>query len=232
MPPETDKGSGGPDPAPVPPLPPLRDVIAAHGLTATKALGQNFLLDLNLTGKIARAAAPLAGFTVYEVGPGPGGLTRALLAQGADRVVAVERDRRFIAALDHLQAAYPDRLTLVEADALEADEEALLAGAPAKLVANLPYNIATPLLLRWFAKRELFDSLTVMVQREVADRMTAAPGTRAFGRLGVATQWRMQARRLFDLPASAFVPPPKVTSSVVQLIPRPAPLAPARPDLL
>ncbi|MFC3225659.1 16S rRNA (adenine(1518)-N(6)/adenine(1519)-N(6))-dimethyltransferase RsmA [Marinibaculum pumilum] len=226
MPPESDNGPSAPA------LPPLREVIAAHGLTATKALGQNFLLDLNLTAKIARAAAPLTGFTVYEVGPGPGGLTRALLAQGADRVVAVERDRRFIAALDHLQAAYPDRLTLVEADALQADEEALLAGAPAKLVANLPYNIATPLLLRWFAKCELFDSLTVMVQREVADRMTAAPGTRAFGRLGVATQWRMQARRLFDLPASAFVPPPKVTSTVVQLIPRPAPLAPARPDLL
>ncbi len=222
-----------PDPVdPAAALPPLREVIATFGLSASRSLGQNFLLDLNLTGKIARAAGPLAGRLVYEVGPGPGGLTRALLAQGAGRVVAVERDSRFIAALQGLQQAYPDRLTLVEADALEVDEGSLLGGAPARLVANLPYNIATPLLLKWFAMGEHFDSLTVMLQREVADRLVAPPGSRTYGRLSVATQWRMTARRLFDLPASAFVPPPRVTSSVVQLVPRPQPLAPADPAIL
>lgn len=222
-----------PDPAgPAISLPPLREVIAAFGLSASKALGQNFLLDLNLTAKIARSAAPLAGHLIYEVGPGPGGLTRALLAQGADRVVAVERDPRFIAALQGLQEAYPHRLVLVEGDALSVDERALLGVGPVKLVANLPYNIATPLLLKWFAMGEYFGSLTVMLQREVAERLVAPPGSRIYGRLSVATQWRMTARRLFDLPASAFVPPPRVTSSVVQLVPRPQPLAPAEPALL
>lgn len=228
-PPDRTEAPGRPG---LPALPPLREVIAAHGLSATRALGQNFLLDLNLTAKIARAAAPLDGFTLYEVGPGPGGLTRALLAEGAGRVVAVERDPRCIAVLQDLCAACPDRLQLVEADALAVDEAALLGPGPAKLVANLPYNIATPLLLKWFGQPGRFASLTVMLQREVADRLAAPPGSRTYGRLSVAAQWRMEVRRLFDVPPRAFVPPPKVTSTVVQLVPRPAPLAEADPGLL
>jgi len=221
-----DAGKDGPD------LPPLRQVIAEHGLSASRALGQNFLLDLNLTAKIARAAAPLAGYTVYEVGPGPGGLTRALLAEGADRVVAVERDPRCIAALQGLLAAYPGRLELLQADALAVVEDEILGTGPARLVANLPYNIATPLLLKWLARPARFASITVMLQREVAERLAAPPGSRTYGRLSVAAQWRMQVRRLFDLPPRAFVPAPKVTSTVVELVPRDRPVALAEPAFL
>jgi 16S rRNA (adenine1518-N6/adenine1519-N6)-dimethyltransferase len=207
-------------------LPPLREVIARHGLTARKALGQNFLLDGNLTAKIARAGGDLAGLTVLEIGPGPGGLTRALLATAAKRVVAVERDSRCLAALAELAAAYPGRLTLVEADALEIDEGALLDG-PAALVANLPYNIATPLVLKWSLAPHRFRSLTCMFQKEVAQRLAAAPGSAAYGRLSVIVQWLYEATALFDVPARAFTPPPKVTSTVVRLVPRHEPLAPA-----
>lgn len=213
-------------------LPPLRQIIAENRLSATRALGQNFLLDLNLTAKIARSAAPLSGFTLYEVGPGPGGLTRALLAAGADRVVAVERDPRCIEALRSLRSAYPERLEVVAGDALAVDESAILGTGPIKLVANLPYNIATPLLLKWTASPERFASLTVMLQREVAERLAAPPGSRIYGRLSVAVQWRMKVRLLFDLPPRAFVPPPKVTSTVVELLPREQPLAVADPACL
>jgi 16S rRNA (adenine1518-N6/adenine1519-N6)-dimethyltransferase len=208
-----------------PALPPLREVIARHGLRARKQLGQNFLLDLNLTARIARAAAPLAGHDVLEIGPGPGGLTRALLAAGARRVVAVERDARCIAALAELAAAYPGRLEVIAGDALEIDEAALVA-PPAKLVANLPYNIATALLLKWLARPSLFESYTLMFQKEVAERLAARPGSKAYGRLSVLTQWLMEVRLLFDIGPRAFTPPPKVTSTLVGLTPRAAPLAP------
>jgi 16S rRNA (adenine1518-N6/adenine1519-N6)-dimethyltransferase len=216
------------------PLPPLREVIARHGLGARKALGQNFLLDLNLTGRIARAAGPLEGHDVIEVGPGPGGLTRALLDNGARRVIAIERDRRCIAALEEIAAAYPGRLTIVEGDALETDMAAL-AARPARVVANLPYNIATPLLVGWLQTDPWppwFSSLTLMFQREVAERIVAAPGGKAYGRLGVLAQWRTSPRILFDVDRRAFTPPPAVTSSVVELVPRDAPLAPAEPRAL
>ena len=204
------------------PLPPLRDVIARHGLAAKKALGQNFLFDLNLTRRIARAAGPLEGFTVIEVGPGPGGLTRALLMEGATRVVAIERDDRAIAALEEISAAYPGRLTIIAGDALEADYAALAQGAPAKIVANLPYNIATPLLVGWLTGPwpPFFASLTLMFQKEVAERIVAPPGGKEFGRLSVLSQYRCEAKKLFDVNRSAFTPPPKVTSSIVQLLPR------------
>ncbi len=215
-------------------LPPLRDVIARHGLAARKALGQNFLLDLNLTGRIARAAGPLEGHDVIEVGPGPGGLTRALLDNGARRVIAIERDRRCIAALDEVAAAYPGRLTLVEGDALETDM-ASLADRPTRIVANLPYNIATPLLVGWLQTEPWppwFSSLTLMFQREVAERIVAVPGGKAYGRLGVLAQWRTRPRILFDVDRRAFTPPPSVTSSIVELVPRDTPLAPADPRAL
>ncbi len=215
-----------------PALPPLREVIARHRLRATKALGQNFLLDLNLTARIAAAAAPLAGITVLEIGPGPGGLTRALLAGDARRVVAIERDRRAVAALADLAAAYPGRLRVIEGDALEIDEAELLGGEPAKLVANLPYNIATALLIKWLHRPNLFQSYVLMFQKEVAERLVAAPGTKAYGRLSVVTQWQTEAKRLFDVPARAFTPSPKVTSSVVRLVPRPKPLFAADMRLL
>ena len=207
-------------------LPPLREVIARHGLSARKALGQNFLLDGNLTAKIARAAGDLAGMTVLEIGPGPGGLTRALLATEATRVVAVERDRRCLDALAALTAIYPDRLTVVEGDALEIDEAALVDG-PAVIVANLPYNIATTLVLKWSLAPQRFRSLTCMFQKEVAQRLAAPAGSAAYGRLSVIVQWLYEATALFDLPPRAFTPPPKVTSTVVRLLPRPEPLAPA-----
>jgi 16S rRNA (adenine1518-N6/adenine1519-N6)-dimethyltransferase len=207
-------------------LPPLRDVIARHGLMAKKSLGQNFILDLNVTRRIARAAGPFDGFDVIEVGPGPGGLTRALLETGARRVVAIERDRRARAALQELAAAYPGRLELVEGDALELDPAAL-TDAPRKIVANLPYNIATALLLRWLDNIGAYDSLTLMFQREVAERLVAVPRSPAYGRLSVIVQWLAEPKILFDLPPRAFVPPPKVTSSVVSLMPRAMPLAPA-----
>ena len=215
----------------MPELPPLREVIRRHGLGARRALGQNFLLDLNLTGRIARAAAPLEQVDVVEIGPGPGGLTRALLLAGARHVFAIERDARCMAALAELAAAFPGRLTLVEGDALEIDP-ARLAPAPRKIVANLPYNIATPLLLGWLRDIAAYESLTLMFQKEVARRLAAAPRSKDYGRLSVTAQWRCQVRALFDIPPRAFVPPPKVTSTVVRLVPRAEPLAPCRaPDL-
>jgi 16S rRNA (adenine1518-N6/adenine1519-N6)-dimethyltransferase len=204
------------------PLPPLREVIARHGLSARKSLGQNFLLDLNLTRRIARAAAPLAGHTIVEVGPGPGGLTRALLMEGAERVVAVERDARVLPALAEIAAAFPGRLEVVEADALGADWRALVGGGPAKIVANLPYNIATPLLVGWLTDEPWppwYRSLTLMFQREVADRIAAAPGSKVYGRLSVIAQARARARALFDIDRRAFTPAPKITSTLVEIVP-------------
>ena len=209
-------------------LPPLREVVQRHGLEPKKALGQNFLYDLNLTGRIARSAGPLEGVTVVEVGPGPGGLTRALLAAGAGRVVAIERDPRALPALAEIAAHYPGRLTVVDADALTFDPRPLIGDGPARIVANLPYNIGTALLTGWLegeAWPPWWDSATLMFQREVAERIVADEGARAdYGRLGVLCGWRTQADILFDVAPSAFVPPPKVTSSVVRLVPRAAPL--------
>ncbi len=208
-------------------LPPLREVIARHELSARKGLGQNFLLDLNLTARIARAAGPLAGATIVEVGPGPGGLTRALIAEGASRVVAIERDRRCIAALEEIAAAAPGRLTIVNADALTVDMAAL-APPPARIVANLPYNVATPLLVGWLKAAPWppwYEQMTLMFQREVAERIVAAPGSKTYGRLGVLAGWRAEAEILFDISPRAFTPPPKVISSVVRLTPRAKPLA-------
>ena len=207
--------------------------LAAHGLAARKSLGQNFLLDLNITRRIARAAGPLEDATVVEIGPGPGGLTRALLEEGATRVVAIERDDRCIAALEEIAAVADGRLEIVAGDALETDWEALGARCgPLRVVANLPYNVATVLLLDWLARVELFDRFVLMFQKEVADRLAAQPGTRIYGRLSVAAQWRCRVRPLFNLPARAFVPPPKVDSTVVELAPRAAPLADAEAGLL
>ena len=206
-------------------LPPLREVIRRHGLIAKKSLGQNFLLDLNLTARIARAAGPLEGVTVVEVGPGPGGLTRALLAQGA-RVIAIERDARAVAALGDVAAHYPGQLEVIEGDALAFDPAPHLRGGPARVVANLPYNIATPLLIRWLSDEPWppwYDQLVLMFQREVAERIVAPPGSKTYGRLSVLAGWRMESRILFDIAPSAFVPPPKVTSSVVHLVPRAVP---------
>lgn len=207
-------------------LPPLRDVIALHGLAAKKSLGQNFLLDLNLTGRIARAAGRIDQSTVIEVGPGPGGLTRALLQHGARRVIAIERDRRCLPALADIAAAYPDRLEAIEGDALSIDA-AKLGEAPRRIVANLPYNVATPLLIKWLEAGSAFASLTLMFQKEVADRLVAKPRSKDYGRLSVFVQWRAEVKRLFDIPPRAFTPPPKVTSTVVELVPRAAPLFPA-----
>ncbi len=212
-------------------LPPLREVIRRHDLKPRKSLGQNFLLDLNLTARIARSGGPLAGVTVVEVGPGPGGLTRALLAEGTARVIAVERDARAIAALGEVAARYPDRLTVISADALAFDAAPHLGDAPTgpvRIIANLPYNIATALLVRWLSVEPWppwYDSLVLMFQREVAERIVAAPGAKSYGRLAVLAGWRTEARILFDVTAAAFVPPPKVTSSVVRLVPRAEPLA-------
>jgi 16S rRNA (adenine1518-N6/adenine1519-N6)-dimethyltransferase len=207
-------------------LPPLRDVIRRHGLIARKSLGQNFLFDLNLTDRIARAAEPLAGTTVFEVGPGPGGLTRSLLALGAGRVIAVERDERAIAALEEIAAHYPGRLEIIAADALTFDPRTQISAAPARIVANLPYNIATPLLISWVCAEPWppwFDRAVLMFQREVAERIVAAPGSKTYGRLSVLVQWRCETRILFDVNPSAFVPPPKVTSSILQVVPRSKP---------
>jgi 16S rRNA (adenine1518-N6/adenine1519-N6)-dimethyltransferase len=209
-------------------LPPLRDVVAAHGLNARKALGQNFLFDLNLTRKIARAAGPLEGVVVVEVGPGPGGLTRALLSEGAEKVIVIERDARALGALAEIAAHWPGRLEIIKGDALRIAPETLIAkvGAmPIRIVANLPYNIATALLAGWLEAEPwppFYDRLTLMFQREVAERIVATPAERAgYGRLAVLAGWRTEARILFDIPPAAFTPPPKVTSSVVELIPRP-----------
>lgn len=207
-------------------LPPLRDVIKRHDLSARKSLGQNFLLDLNLTARIARVAEPLDQSTIIEIGPGPGGLTRALLALGARRVIAIERDERALPALEEIARHYPGRLTVVAADAMTFDPRPLLNGERAKIVANLPYNIATPLLTSWLTVEPWppwFDMLVLMFQREVADRITAQVDEDAYGRLGVLANWRAETKRLFDIAPSAFVPPPKVTSSVVRLVPRPSP---------
>ena len=204
------------------PLPPLREVIARHNLSARKSLGQNFLLDLNLTRRIARAARPLAGHVILEVGPGPGGLTRALLMEGAERVIAVERDARVLPALAEIQAAFPGRLEVVEADALAVDWPALLGGRPAKIVANLPYNVATPLLVGWLTTGTWppwWRSLTLMFQSEVAERIAAAPGSKVYGRLSVIAQARAQARLLFDIDRRAFTPQPKITSTLVGIVP-------------
>jgi 16S rRNA (adenine1518-N6/adenine1519-N6)-dimethyltransferase len=207
-------------------LPPLREVIARHGITPRRTLGQNFLLDLNLTGRIARAAGPLERATVTEIGAGPGALTRALLAAGAGRIIAIERDERCLAALRELTAAFPDRLELVAGDALELDPVALSV-APRKIVANLPYNIATALLLGWLSRITEYESLTLMFQREVAERLVAQPRSKSYGRLSVLVQWLAEPQILFDVPPRAFVPPPKITSSVVRIVPRAEPAAPA-----
>jgi 16S rRNA (adenine1518-N6/adenine1519-N6)-dimethyltransferase len=203
-------------------LPPLRQVIEEHGLAAKKSLGQNFLFDLNLTRRIARAAGALENATVVEIGPGPGGLTRALLFEGAKKVIAVERDARAIPALKQIAAHYPDRLQIVEADALEVDWASLVSG-PTQIVANLPYNIGTPLLLGWLTQEHwppFYQSLTLMFQKEVAQRIAASPGTSQYGRLSVISQWRCHCKKLFDVNRSAFTPPPKITSSIVQLVPK------------
>lgn len=205
-------------------------MIQRHDLAARKSLGQNFLLDLNLTGRIARAAGPLTDVQVIEIGPGPGGLTRALLSQGA-LVTAIERDERCLAALEEVAAAWPGRLTLVPGDALEIDPAAL-APSPRKIVANLPYNIATPLLLKWMADIGSYESLILMFQKEVAQRLTASPRSKDYGRLSIAVQWRATCRPCFDIPPQAFVPAPKVTSTVVQIVPRPQPLAACDAGLL
>ena len=205
-------------------LPPLREVIAKHQLSAKRALGQNFLLDLNLTGRIARTGGPLAGEHIIEVGPGPGGLTRALLAEGAGHVTVIERDHRVLPALAEIAAAAPGRLTIIEGDALAIDYTALAGTGGARIVANLPYNIATPLLTSWLAAEPWpawWKSLTLMFQREVAERIVAGCGDKAYGRLAVLTSWRASAQIAFDVPPRAFTPPPKVVSSIVRLDPKP-----------
>ncbi|NNU80810.1 16S rRNA (adenine(1518)-N(6)/adenine(1519)-N(6))-dimethyltransferase RsmA [Halovulum dunhuangense] len=215
-------------------LPPLRDVIATHGLSARKSLGQNFLLDLNITRKIARRAGDLSACDVLEVGPGPGGLTRALLMEGARRVVAIERDARCLPALAQIAEAYPGRLEVIEGDALEVDALAHLQG-PVRIVANLPYNVGTELLVRWMTPESwppYWTSLTLMFQREVAERIVAQPGSKAYGRLAILCQWRAEPRIAFDLPPQAFTPPPKVTSSVVHVERLDGPRHPADPARL
>jgi len=210
-------------------LPPLREVIARHELSARKALGQNFLLDLNLTAKIARSAGDLSDCDVLEVGPGPGGLTRGLLAEGARRVVVVEKDTRCLPALADIAAAYPGRLEVVEGDALAIDHAALLT-PPVKIVSNLPYNVGTELLTRWLDVPDwppFWQSLTLMFQREVAERIVAKPGSKAYGRLSILAQWRCEARIVMDLPPEAFTPAPKVRSAVVHLTALPVPRFPA-----
>ena len=217
------------------PLPPLRETIRRHGLDARKSLGQHFLLDLNLTGRIARTAGDLATGTTIEIGPGPGGLTRSLLSEGASHLVAVERDQRCLAALDELAAAYPGRLVTRAGDALETPL-ADLGPAPRRVVANLPYNVSTALLTNWLAEIAadpgVVETLVLMFQKEVADRLVAQPGTKAYGRLTVLTRWLTDARVAFNVPREAFTPPPKIVSSVVKLDPRPHPLAPADPAVL
>ncbi len=218
-------------------LPPLREVIRAHGLRAKKSLGQNFILDLNLTRAIARAAGPLTGVTVLEIGPGPGGLTRALLLEGAAHVIAVEHDRRCLAALDEIAQRYPKQLTIIEQDALRADWPALVATAESEvqIVANLPFNIATVLLIDWLAATPWppwFTRMTLMFQNEVAERIVAAPATKAYGRLAVICQWRSQPKVVIKVPSQAFTPAPKVACAVVDFVPRPAPTPPCDVVLL
>ncbi|WP_159952219.1 16S rRNA (adenine(1518)-N(6)/adenine(1519)-N(6))-dimethyltransferase RsmA [Rhizobium sp. 18065] len=215
-------------------LPPLRDVIARHGLDARKALGQNFLLDLNLTQKVARTAGSLEGVTVFEVGPGPGGLTRAILALGAKKVIAVERDPRCLPALTEVADHYPGRLEVIEGDALKTDFESMVPEGPVKIIANLPYNVGTQLLVNWLLPRQwppFWQSLTLMFQREVGQRIVANEDDNHYGRLGVLCGWRTESHMAFDVPPQAFTPPPKVTSTVVHLTPRLNPL-PCDPDKL
>ena len=216
-------------------LPPLREVIERHGLAPKKSLGQNFLFDLNLTGRIARAGGPLEGATVLEVGPGPGGLTRSILAEGAERVIAIERDERALPALAEIEGAYPGRLQVISADALRTNVSDLLRDADdARIIANLPYNVGTQLLVNWLTVANwppIYRSLTLMFQREVAERIVAKPGDPAFGRLGVLASWRTDARIAFDVSPRAFVPPPKVVSSIVVLTPRVEPI-PCEPEAL
>jgi 16S rRNA (adenine1518-N6/adenine1519-N6)-dimethyltransferase len=212
-------------------LPPLKQVIGRHGLSARRSLGQHFLFDLNLTGRIARAAGDLSTGTTIEVGPGPGGLTRALLDAGAARLIVIERDDRAVAIQEEIAAHYPGRLEILAADALTVDIAAL-GEPPRRIVANLPYNISTVLLLAWLRRAEAFESLTLMFQKEVVDRLAAAPGSPDYGRLSVITQWLCTVRPQFNVAREAFTPPPKVASTVVRLVPRPAPLAPARMETL
>lgn len=203
-------------------LPPLREIIRAHGLSARKSLGQNFILDLNLTRRIARAAGPLNGRTVVEIGPGPGGLTRALLSEGCEALLVIERDERCLAALAEIAAHYPGRLTVIAGDATAIDIAGRIQG-PASIVANLPYSVATVLLIGWLTAEPWppwFDRMTLMFQREVADRLVATPGNRSYGRLSVLAQWRCAAKVLFNLPPEAFTPAPKVASTLVQFVPR------------
>lgn len=207
-------------------LPPLREVIRALGLAAKRSLGQNFLLDFNLTRRIARAAGPLEGVGVVEIGPGPGGLTRALLFEGAPRVVAIEKDARCLPALDAIAALYPGRLDVIAADAMELDYAALKLPSPARIVANLPYSVATPLLVSWLKSDPWppwFDRMVLMFQREVAERIVASPGGKDYGRLAVISQWRTSPRILFTLPAQAFTPRPKVDSALVEFVPKAKP---------
>jgi len=212
-------------------LPPLRDVIQRFDLAAKKSLGQNFLFDLNLTQKIARSAGSLEGVTVFEVGPGPGGLTRSILALGAKKVVAIERDSRCLPALAEVESYYPGRLEVIEGDALKTDFAALAAekaeGGPVKIIANLPYNVGTQLLVNWLVPDvwpPFWQSLTLMFQKEVGQRIVAQENDNHYGRLGVLAGWRADAHMVFDVPASAFSPPPKVTSTVVHLTPKAQPL--------
>ena len=215
-------------------LPPLREVIATHGIAAKKALGQNFLLDLNLTAKIARQAGDLAACDVLEIGPGPGGLTRGLLAEGARRVLAIEKDARCLPALAQIAAACPGRLQVIHGDALEVNPLEHLT-PPIRVAANLPYNVGTELLIRWLTPPDwppFWQSLTLMFQREVAERIVAQPGSKAYGRLALLAQWRCEARIVLTLPPEAFTPPPKVSSAVVHLTALPAPRYPADPRVL
>jgi 16S rRNA (adenine1518-N6/adenine1519-N6)-dimethyltransferase len=215
-------------------LPPLREVIERHGIAARKALGQNFLLDLNLTARIARAAGDLTGCDVLEVGPGPGGLTRGLLAEGARHVLAIEKDQRCLPALAEIAERYPGRLTVVSGDALAVDPLAHL-NAPVRVVSNLPYNVGTELLVRWLTPPDwppFWTSLTLMFQREVAERIVAKPGSKAYGRLAILAQWRAAPRIVLDLPPAAFTPPPKVSSAVLHLTALPEPRFPARAETL